>query len=271
MSTLRRAGRNIKRTATLPNQSMVYDYVLRCAVRACLEQTQNQRKETKKENRHSSHLSNVGEVLGNFTNQFSEETRPDKISKPLVTGLSTRLDDIKLGKDLSKSEYGDKRFLAVVKQMRDHLKQYKSHPDETINDLVIFFLRAGEAELKKEDPNPAVWFKNLDRFVARFAELVLITVQEDVPASATPEVIESLNRFVSPNKAAKKEQRSSQPTDNVLDTLENFPMIQTVKELFKIPIKEHRDKLRELQNICTEAVRYIKKIILFIYRFQLIL
>jgi hypothetical protein len=246
----------------MPNPGAVYDFALRCAIRACLEQTTNEQAQLnvasarKESHRHSVHLSNMGEKLGNLADKITtlDLKNDKKITRPFAQGLMKRLDNIRHGKDTSKSEYSDKRFQIIAKVVRDHVKQYRS-TGESVNDIVIFFLRTSEAELKKMDPNPAVWFKDLDRYVARFAELLLIVLKEDAPQSATPELIESLNRSIMPSKQAQPKKK--QVYDNLLDTLENFPMVQTVQQLFHISLQDHRQKLRELQHVCTEAVRRI--------------
>ncbi|CAO3668707.1 unnamed protein product [Rhizopus microsporus] len=81
--------------------------------------------------------------------------KSNKLTNPVVVGFMRRLDDIKDGKDVSK-------FISVVRHMRDEVKQYRFRPQGSINDLVVTFLKLSEAELKKIDPNPAIWFKDLD-------------------------------------------------------------------------------------------------------------
>lgn len=266
-STLRRGIGNSRRTVRTLNPAFVYDYTLRCAIHACLEENSKQKlqpsKEQKNSNRHSVHLSGVSDVFGNIADKFgSEEPNKDKLTKPVVVGLLRRLDDIKDGKDVSKSEYLDRRFVSVVRQVRDTLKQHRFRPQGSINDLVITFLRTSETELKKSDPNPAVWFKDLDRYVVLFTEILLLTLKEDAPNSASQDLIDTLSKSILPPKSKQQqqqEQRNSNPVTNsadILDVIENFSMVKTVQNLFQIENSIHRQKIRDLQAICTESVSF---------------
>ncbi|KAI8388415.1 uncharacterized protein BYT42DRAFT_510820 [Radiomyces spectabilis] len=261
-STLRRGGGGGRRTARTVNPQIVYDAVLRCAVRVCNElngNTPSGPKELKKE-RSSGYLGI--DVFGGLSDKFGEESKPDKLTREIVRGMARRLDDISDGKDLTKTEYQDKRFKAVIKQMKKVLQQHRYRPTGTVNDLVIIFLKTSETELKRHDPNPAVWYEDLNRFIARFAELLVITIQEDAPSSASPEVMELLDGFISPRtiprssdkkKAASTPGNASPIPSDSIESLENFPMIQTIQKLFDIPNAEHTAKLRELQPLCTES------------------
>ncbi|KAI9005425.1 hypothetical protein CLU79DRAFT_841103 [Phycomyces nitens] len=260
-STLRRGGGGAKRATRTLNPSNVYDYALRCAIRACLEQSGPQPtvKEPKKE-RQSVHIG-VGDVFGSITDKFGEESKPDKLTKEIVRGLMRRVDDISNAKDTSKTEYQDKRFLTVIGQFQKVLQQHRYKPTGTVNDLVIIFLKTSEVELKRANPNPAIWYEELNRYIAIFAELVIQTVQEDVPSAATPELMEKLNGFVGPAKSGRRAPEKKQPSgapssplpSGSVEALENFPMVKTVQNLFQMDDAEHRKKLRELQPICTES------------------
>ncbi|KAI7868232.1 hypothetical protein BDF14DRAFT_1881026 [Spinellus fusiger] len=260
-STLRRGGGGAKRATRTLNPMTVYDYALRCAIRACIEQSgpQPTTKEPKKE-RQSVHIG-VGDVFGSITDKFMDEGKPDKLTKEIVRGLLRRVDDISKGKDISKTEFQDKRFLSVVNQVQKVLQQHRYKPTGTVNDLVIIFLKTSEVELKRANPNPAIWYEELNRYIARFAELVIVTVQEDAPSAATPELMEKLNGFVGPSKAGRRNSEKKQPPGSPssplpsgsLEALENFPMVKTVQHLFQVDDVEHRRKLRELQLICTES------------------
>lgn len=276
-STLRRGGNSSKRTVRTLNPAFVYDYTLRCAIHACLEDTSKQKlgpnnKEQKQNNRHSVHLSGVSDVFGNIADKITgdENVSKDKLTKPVVVGLMRRLDDIKDGKEISKPEYLDRRFISIVRQVRDVVKQHRYRPQGSINDLVITFLRTSETELKKTDPNPAVWFKDLDKYVVLFTEVLLLVLKEDAPNSASPELIDTLRKSILPKQQQKKQQavsrnssvnNSDTTSTDILDIIENFPMVKTVQNLFQIENSIHRQKIRELHPVCTEAVRLM---ILFI-------
>ncbi|KAI7904405.1 uncharacterized protein BX663DRAFT_560086 [Cokeromyces recurvatus] len=276
-STLRRGGNSSRRAIRTLNPAYVYDYTLRCAIHACLEHQSKQKltssvRERRTSNsfsshRHSVHLSGVSDVFGNIADKFaSDDATKDKLTKPVVVGLMRRLDDIKEGRDVSKTEYLDRRFISIVKQVRDIVKQHRYRPQGSINDLLVTFLRTSEAELKKSDPNPAVWFKDLDNYVVLFTEVLLLVLKEDAPNSASAELISTLNKSILPPKSKKKqhiqEQRNSNSSSNnnsnssstdIVDIIENFPMVKTVQNLFQIENSIHRQKIHELQSICTES------------------
>ena len=265
-STLRRrGGNNSRRTVRTLNPAFVYDYTLRCAIRACLENHKKQQKGIKEpkekvSNRHSVHLGGVSDVFGNIADKFGgEDGTKDRLTKPIVVGLMRRLEDIKDGKDVSKQEYLDRRFVSVVRQVRDEVKQHRYRPSGSINDLLITFLRTSEAELKKSDPNPAVWFKDLDRYVIRFTEILLLVLKEDAPQAASAELIDTLNKSILPPKSKQQQQQEQRNTTNnstdILDIIENYPMVKTVQNLFQIENSIHRQKIRDLQAICTESVK----------------
>ncbi|KAG0169801.1 hypothetical protein DFQ30_003238, partial [Apophysomyces sp. BC1015] len=267
-STLRRGGGSGagKRAARTVNPVVVYDFALRCAIRACLEQNGNQRTvEVKKERteRHSVHLG-VSDMLGSLTEKFGEDRNPERLTREIVRGLLRRLDDIRKGRDTSKPEYQDQRFVSVVAQVRKNLQQHRFRPTGTVNDLVIVFLKTSEAELKRSNPNPAAWYEDLNRYITSFTGLVIQTVQEDAPSSATPELMEKLRTFLGPSKTTRQNSdrrappgspgaTSPVPASDSLEALENFPLVKTVQELFQVTDVEHRRKLRELQSICTES------------------
>ncbi|KAI8098717.1 uncharacterized protein BX664DRAFT_354245 [Halteromyces radiatus] len=254
-STLRRGGAGGRRTGRTINKKSVYEYTLRCAIRAFHEQLQPNDKEVsnKKQDRHTSvHLSSVGDMFGSITD--SGNSKPDKLTKEVVRGLIRRLEDIVSGENTVKPEYLDKRFLTVVRQFQKVLQQHRYKPTGTINDLVIIFLKTSEVELKRDNPNPAVWYGDLNQYIARFAELVIATVEEDAPQLATPELMDKLNGFLGSSKRSTSDQRNNdKSTMDSFEALEKYPMVQTVKLVFDVDDLEHRKKLRELEPLCSES------------------
>lgn len=213
-------------------------------------------------------MGGVSSVLGSLTEKFSDDSKPDKLTREIVRSLLRRLDDVKKGKDPGRPGSEDKCFITVVSQFQKTLQQQRYRPTGTINDMVINFLKASEAELRKNDPNPAVWYDQLNRYIARFAELVMRTVQEDAPSSATPELLEKLNHFVSPKSTRRHSDRrkptpssspGALPADGSVEAFENFSMVRTVQNLFQVSDEDHRRKIQELLPICTESVSYGKK------------
>ncbi|KAI9243823.1 hypothetical protein BDA99DRAFT_529801 [Phascolomyces articulosus] len=268
-SRLRRSGRSKNRTA---NPMAVYDYALRCAIRAYLEQqTGSNGLATKKaagggggnnDNRHSIHMG-VSGVLGSITDKFGDdEKKSDKMTREIVRSLLKRLEEVKKAKDLSRMDREEKIFLAILSQFQSKLQQQRYRPQGTLNDLVITFLKTAEAELRKSDPNPAIWYEELNRHMARFAEIVKQTVLEDAPSSATPELMEKLDSFITPNAKRRQSDRrqptpaspnSPQPADGSVEALERFPMIIMIQNMFQVSDTDHRRKLQELQKICTDS------------------
>ncbi|KAI9023757.1 hypothetical protein CLU79DRAFT_803967 [Phycomyces nitens] len=246
----------------------VYDFALRCAIRACLEQTGHSRTEPKKDwaERHSVHLG-VSDMLSNITEKFSDDSRTDRLTREIVRGLLRRLDDIRKGRDTSKPEYQDQRFLSVVTQIKGELQGYRFRPSGTVNDLVILFTKTSELALRRSSHIPAAVYEELNRYTSRFVELVILTVQEDAPSSATPELMEKLRGFLGPTKSARSNsdrRLSARPSSPSLapsygsfEYLEVFPMVKTVQRLFQVTDAEHSRKLRELHAICTESALLI--------------
>jgi hypothetical protein len=267
--TIRRGGiRKSKRTSIRSiSPNLVYDFALRCAIRAHLEQTETKPAETNnisdvspsgslsKKERHLSFQSS----FSSFTDKFSDE-KTDKLTREFVKGLTQRLQDVYKGKDTSKPEYNDPRFRTVAKIVKKSLQEHKFRPTGTINDTVILFLKTSEAELKNSQPAQPSWYEDLNPFMARFAEMVIQTIQEDASSCGTPELMEKLNGFCAPPKKPNQiEKRSSNSsnlsTNSTLDSLLEFPMVVTIKQLFKMDDKDHRQKLAELIPICTESVK----------------
>ncbi|GAB5586840.1 hypothetical protein Unana1_01740 [Umbelopsis nana] len=264
-STLRRGGGGGRsKAAKTINPLAVYDYALRCAILASLEETrQSQQAADAQKSRHDRHNSvHLGDVLGTISDKFSEDSKPDKLTKEIIRGLLKRIDDIIKGRDHTRHEYHDPKFITSLTLFQRPLQLQKSRPSGTINDLVIIFLKTSEVELKKESPNPAVWGEQLNQHIACFADLLRKTIQEDAPSSASPELIQALQRYsggpksTRSNSGNKRSTLVNSPTPgstNGIEALENAPMVQTVQHLFQVNEKDHRKKLRELQPICTES------------------
>ncbi|CAO3598850.1 unnamed protein product [Absidia cylindrospora] len=202
-------------------------------------------------------------MLGSLSERFGDESKPDKLTREVVRALLRRLDDIKKGKDTSKMEYREQRFLTVVNQVQKSVQQHRYRPSGTINDLVIVFLKTSETEFKKENPNMAAWRDDLTRYVARFADIVKQTVREDAPSSSSPELIDKLNGFIgsarptttSHQLSDKRNSSSALPSAAIgsVEYFEQFPMIKTIQALFRVDPVEHRRKLHQLQGFCTQS------------------
>lgn len=277
-STLRRGGGGGRsKAAKTINPLAVYDYALRCAILASLEETrQSQQAADAQKSRHDRHNSvHLGDVLGTISDKFSEDSKPDKLTKEIIRGLLKRIDDIVKGRDHTRHEYHDPKFISSLTLFQRPLQLQKSRPSGTINDLVIIFLKTSEVELKKESPNPAVWGEQLNQHIACFADLLRKTIQEDAPSSASPELIQALQRYsggpksTRSNSGNKRSTLVNSPTPgsaNGIEALENAPMVQTVQHLFQVNEKDHRKKLRELQPICTESVSVNHVLFFFVPR-----
>jgi hypothetical protein len=265
-STLRRGGGGGRSKASKTiNPLAVYDYALRCAILASLEENrQSQQAADAQKSRQEKHNSvHLGDVLGSITEKFADDSKPDKLTKEIVRGLLKRVDDIIKGRDTSRQEYHDPKFITSLTLFQRPLQLQKSRPLGTIHDLVIIFLKTSEVELKKEDPNPAVWGEQLTQHIACFTELLKKTIQEDAPSSASPELLQTLQTFSGGPKSTRSNSGNKRSTiinspnpgsGNGIEALENAPMVRTVQHLFQVNEKDHRKKLRELQPICTESV-----------------
>lgn len=272
VSTIRRGAttKNVKRSSSRNVSSdTVYDFALRCAIRANLEQAEKKPtsgisptsslNSKKKEDRHSS----LHHSFSSLTDIFSDGKQTDKLTREIVKGLIKRLEDVYKEKDTSKPEYMDTRFRAVCKTVKKSLGEHRYRPSGTVNDTVILFLKSSESQLKSDQENPALWYADLQSFIARFAEMVIQTIQQDAPSAATPELLEKLSGFCTPHnnntqkrpiQAEKRSSSSSSSSTTSIDTLEDFPMIVTIKKLFGVSDDDHRKKLLELVPICTESV-----------------
>lgn len=273
-STIRRGGiKNSKRSSSRQiNPAIVYDFALRCAIRANLEQQENKSipsgispttsLKKKKEERHSLHHS-----FSSLTDIFSDTKQTDKLTREIVKGLIRRLEDVYKERDTSKVEYIDIRFRAVCKLVKKSLSEHRYRPTGTINDTVILFLKSSESQLKNDPDKPALWYDDLQKFITRYVEIVIQTIQQDAPSAATPELLEKLSVFCTPPNSQKgsavvtdKRSSSSSSTTTAtavtseLDSIINFPMVVFIKELFGMDDDEHRKKLLELVPICIESV-----------------
>lgn len=286
-----RSGSRGRRSARRPHRSSinttaVYDYALRCAIRAFKEQSsgleapqqqlQQPSPSSLKGDRHSLHLSSM---LDSLTEKFDKDNNTtDRLTRDIVSGLMNRLNEIRKGRDTSRLLHQDACFREVVSQFHNKWYLHRLRPSGTINDLVVSFLKISQAEIAKENggqPNT----QQLNRFMARFAELLIQTLKEDAASSSvTPELMERLNGFVAPTvKRTKSHYQHQRPTRRTpsatpppplpplpgtnnqpidMAALERFPMVMMVQSLFGVSDHEHRRKLRELQSICTDSVNY---------------
>ncbi|KAI8362653.1 hypothetical protein BD560DRAFT_484076 [Blakeslea trispora] len=273
-----------KRTSSRSiDPDIVYDYTLRCAIRAYLEQSDKKFDSNDISPTNSVKKKEPSRQLSNLAEKFSDNSdkKNDKLNREIVKGLMRRLEDVYKGKDTALPEYTDERFRSAAKQLKKHLDGQRYRPTGSIIDTVILFLKTSEAELKADQPNPAIWYEDLNRFVTGYVELVISTVQEDSPSSATPELMKSLAGFcTTPNKRhsqkkpvtyqhvantppptaesnsnADKRISLSSTISNIsqIEHMEEFPMIATIKQLFNKDHDTHRKKLQELSSICTES------------------
>lgn len=287
-----RSGSRVRRSARRPHRSSinttaVYDYALRCAIRAFKEQSsglegpqqqlQQSSLSSQKGDRHSLHLSSM---IDSLTEKFDKDNNStDRLTRDIVSGLMNRLNEIRKGRDTSRLLHQDACFREVVSQFHSKWHLHRLRPSGTINDLVISFLKISQAEIAKENggqPNT----QQVNRFMARFAELLIQTLKEDAASSpVTPELMERLNGFVAPpvkrTKSHYQHQRPARRTPSAtppplpplhggtaapidMAALERFPMVMMVQSLFGVSDHEHRRKLRELESICTDKVNYIE-------------
>ncbi|CEP08882.1 hypothetical protein [Parasitella parasitica] len=262
-STIRRSTNHSKSsqksTSRAVHPGTVYEYALRCAIRAHMEQTEKKQNTTsttspsgsftkKKEERHLSLHHSFSSLLDKFSSE--DDKKSGKLTREIVKSLSKRLEDVYKEKDVSKAEFTDNRFRAVAKTVRKELQKHQYRPTATINDIAIFFLQSSKAKLEVNQSNPALQCDDLNRFMATFVTMVIQTLQNDAPSSATPELIENLSAICAPSQKTASDKRSSIKTDN---DIQDFPMVLTIKHLFRMTEKEHQRKLSELIPVCTES------------------
>ncbi|KAI7901688.1 uncharacterized protein BX663DRAFT_487397 [Cokeromyces recurvatus] len=255
------------------NPKIVYDYALRCAIRAHLEQTIEKKNDSLSVSPSSSFSKKKEErqhrrTFSSLSDKFSDEDskKSGKLTREIVKGLIRRLDDVYKARDVSKPEYLEPKFRTVAKTVKKTLQQeHRYRPSGTIHNVVVLFLKASESELKANEPNPAVWYDDLNQYLARFVEIVIQTVKQDSPSAATPELLDSLSDFLVPTSSSSSSQKNAVKSDNrvstsslntatsPLESLLQFPMVVTIKNLFQINENDHRKKVSELMLICNES------------------
>ncbi|KAI9316096.1 hypothetical protein BX666DRAFT_2028321 [Dichotomocladium elegans] len=232
-SKLRRNGRK----KNIINSAAVYDYALRCAIRAYIEQTAGSSNKDGKKERPERYSIHVGGVLNTLTDKFGDEGKSDKLTREIVRSLQKRLDDYKKSKDLTRIDHEEKIFMAVVAHFQTKLQQHRYKPTGSVNDLVVQFLMISQDELKKFDPNNTISHEQLNRYMSKFAEIVIQTTTRSHSDRKQP---------VAPGSPLPS-------ADEAIQALEEFPMIITVQNLFQVSNEDHRRKLQELQPLCTDS------------------
>ncbi|KAI9486716.1 MAG: hypothetical protein EXX96DRAFT_604807 [Benjaminiella poitrasii] len=279
-SSIRRGGiTSSKRSSSKSiNPSVVYDYALRCAIRAHLEQTTENKikhnttgsnsatvspssslSKKKDERQHSMHHHRS---FSSLSEKFSDDDskKSGKLTREMVKGLIRRLEDVYKARDVSKAEYLESKFRTVAKTVKKNLQQeHRYRPSGTIHNIIVLFLKTSESELKANEPNPAIWYDDLNRYLSRFIEMVIQTVKQDAPSAATPDLLDSLSGFcTSSGDSSNQPKRSSGSSvtataTSPLDALLQFPVVVTIKNLFQISDKDHRKKVTELMLVCNES------------------
>ncbi|KAI7861970.1 hypothetical protein BDF14DRAFT_1737371 [Spinellus fusiger] len=256
------ASRRIDKTASGKSISpvIVYDFALRCALRACMEQT-HQRSDLRKDrsDRYSLHLG-LGDRLSHWSEKFSDDTKPDKLTREIVQSLLRRLDDIKKGRDVSQPEYHDPRFVASVTHLRRSLQLYRYRPSGSINDLVAQFLKIAEGEVKRANTMTPASYDELDRFTKKFVGVLILALSEDTSSTTTTESVEKLRAwmFVQPSgqhsdiRSPVLSKSGNPPVYGSLEAFETNSMVKTVQHLFQVSEVEHNKRVKELHGLCTE-------------------
>lgn len=229
----------------------VYDYTLRCALRACLEQTSNLRPASFSSSisRRSAHFH---DMFGSLSERFGDGgDKTDKLTREVVRALLRRLDDI------TKGQHYERDFITMVALIQKHIQLYRFRPTGTIEDLVLAFSKLTETELKKENSNSSSVI--MEKYVAQFASILKQTVLEDVPSYATPELIDTLDGFMGQPRQQQRVDSKRASGGPILvygsvESFEQFPMVKTVQTLFQVDPQEHKQKLRELHPLCTQSV-----------------
>ncbi|ORX59569.1 hypothetical protein DM01DRAFT_1282559 [Hesseltinella vesiculosa] len=204
-------------------------------------------------------------MIGSLSDRFTDDgKKQDRLTREVVRALLRRLDDIKKGKDISKPEYDEPIFLATVAQMQKNVLVYRFRPSGTINDLVVMY--AGVAKTECQKASTKSWSDDLNRYLPLFANIVKLTVVDDCPSSASPDLIDRLHGYMGLGRPSRQPSvQSTTPSTSLaygsVESFENFTMVKTVRQLFQVDPVDLRKKLRELQPICTQAafMRDLKK------------
>lgn len=260
---------------------MVYDYALRCAIRAWLEQTDTLVPPTPQPIKRSNSSRKLERTLSashhyfSISNFFWDESsdKKNKFTREMVKVFSKRLEDIYKARNFEKPEYGELVFQTGCKKIRSMLKEHPYRPTATMKDVLDLFFKTCQESLKNDDNTKSQVDDYLRRYISQFSALVTETIENDAPSFGNPEMMEMLRQFTSCSPVQLKSLSSKSdtltvnssvpPVKEVPEELKNFPMVKTLQRLFQIDEAEHHQKLSDLMQICTESVNIYQSFFFF--------
>jgi hypothetical protein len=155
-----------------------------------------------------------------------EAGRKDRLQPEVIRSLSHKLEAIYAERDISRPEYLNMTFRAVCKSFKDKLSESRC---KSISDLADILMHTCD----------------IKEFHAVIVDIIVQTVQEETPHVVTQDLFEKLSVKTTQNKRTSAVDMHS---------IESFPMVNHIKELFRVQEKEHQNKLNELAVICTKTV-----------------
>lgn len=167
-----------------------------------------------------------GKKRHSFYMALVEAGRKDRLQPEVIGSLSHKLEAIYSERDISRPEYLNTTFRAVCKSFKDKLNESRCKSISDLSDMLM-----DTCDLKE--------------FHAVIVDIIVQTVQEETPHVVTQDLLEKLTVKTTQNKRTSAVNMRS---------IESFPMVNHVKELFRVQEKEHQSKLNELALICTKTV-----------------
>ncbi|CEI89063.1 hypothetical protein RMCBS344292_03436 [Rhizopus microsporus] len=166
-----------------------------------------------------------GKKRHSFYMALVEAGRKDRLQPEVIGSLSHKLEAIYSERDISRPEYLNTTFRAVCKSFKDKLNESRCKSISDLSDMLM-----DTCDLKE--------------FHAVIVDIIVQTVQEETPHVVTQDLLEKLTVKTTQNKRTSAVDMRS---------IESFPMVNHVKELFRVQEKEHQSKLNELALICTKT------------------
>ncbi|CEI94278.1 hypothetical protein RMCBS344292_08492 [Rhizopus microsporus] len=166
-----------------------------------------------------------GKKRHSFYMALVEAGRKDRLQPEVIRSLNHKLEAIYAERDISKPEYLNTAFRAVCKSFKDKLSESRC---KSINDLADMLMHTCD----------------IKEFHAVIVDIIVQTVQEETSHVVTQDLLEKLSVKATQNKRTSAVDMNS---------IESFPMVNHIKELFRVQEKEHQSKLSELAVICTKT------------------
>lgn len=169
-------------------------------------------------------IKSKGKKRNSFYAALAEAGRKDRLQPEVIRSFGRKLEAIYAESDISRPEYLNTTFRSLCKSLKEKLNRCKS-----IGDL---------ADILASD--------DMKEWRAVVVDIIVQTVQEETPHVVTQDLLDRLSA-----KTTYQKKRASAVEVN---SIENFPMVNHIKALFRVQDEEHKSKLNELTVICTKTV-----------------